>query len=254
MIAHDVRADQGGRPDILGSGRGPVRLGLRPGPADEHRVAVGATTSKVVDPQWIRDLHAANSSARTGYAQPPCERCWLRLITALVFVSPAVIAPSASAEPAIQPAGAVTAPDGPAQAWLLADLDSGRILASKDPVRAARARQHDQAAARDGGARQPTAGQLRPRQPIPHRGRVLVCRTEAGPGLHHPPTTRGPADGVGQRRREHAGRHARRPGCRGRGHEPQGGQPRRPNHKGFVAVGARRTRMGDRSRRRTTSR
>ncbi len=74
---HDVRADQGGRPDILGSGRGPVRLGLRPGPADEHRVAVGATTSKVVDPQRIRDLHAANSSARTGYAQPPCERCWL---------------------------------------------------------------------------------------------------------------------------------------------------------------------------------
>ncbi len=55
------------------------------------------------------------------------------LITALVFVSPAVISPSASAEPAIQPAGAVTAPDGPAQAWLLADLDSGRIMASKDP-------------------------------------------------------------------------------------------------------------------------
>ncbi|WP_199178070.1 D-alanyl-D-alanine carboxypeptidase [Mycobacterium sp. QGD 101] len=38
-------------------------------------------------------------------------------------------APVASAEPA----GAVALPDGPAPAWLVADLDSGRILASKDP-------------------------------------------------------------------------------------------------------------------------
>jgi len=32
-----------------------------------------------------------------------------------------------------QPAGAVTLPDGPAQAWLVADLESGRILASRNP-------------------------------------------------------------------------------------------------------------------------
>jgi D-alanyl-D-alanine carboxypeptidase (penicillin-binding protein 5/6) len=50
--------------------------------------------------------------------------------TALVL---AAAAPSASAEPGIQPSGAVTVPDGPAQAWLLADLDTGRILASRDP-------------------------------------------------------------------------------------------------------------------------
>ena len=33
----------------------------------------------------------------------------------------------------MEPAGAVDIPQGPAQAWLLADLDSGRILASRNP-------------------------------------------------------------------------------------------------------------------------
>jgi serine-type D-Ala-D-Ala carboxypeptidase (penicillin-binding protein 5/6) len=55
------------------------------------------------------------------------------LITALAFAGSAVCSPTAGADPAIQPAGAVAAPDGPAQAWLVADLDSGRILASRDP-------------------------------------------------------------------------------------------------------------------------
>ncbi|OBB61435.1 D-alanyl-D-alanine carboxypeptidase family protein [Mycobacterium sp. 852013-51886_SCH5428379] len=41
----------------------------------------------------------------------------------------AVVAAPASAQP--QPAGAVTLPDGPAQTWLVADLDTGRILASR---------------------------------------------------------------------------------------------------------------------------
>lgn len=44
------------------------------------------------------------------------------------------ITPVASAQPGIERAGAVVAPpDGPAQAWLLADLDSGQVLASKGP-------------------------------------------------------------------------------------------------------------------------
>jgi serine-type D-Ala-D-Ala carboxypeptidase (penicillin-binding protein 5/6) len=55
------------------------------------------------------------------------------LITALAMASSAVAAPTATAEPAIQPPGAVALPDGPAQAWLLADLDSGRVLAAQDP-------------------------------------------------------------------------------------------------------------------------
>jgi serine-type D-Ala-D-Ala carboxypeptidase (penicillin-binding protein 5/6) len=55
------------------------------------------------------------------------------LVTALAIASVAVSAPTVSAEPSAQPAGAVAPPDGPAQAWLLADLDAGRILASRDP-------------------------------------------------------------------------------------------------------------------------
>jgi D-alanyl-D-alanine carboxypeptidase (penicillin-binding protein 5/6) len=55
------------------------------------------------------------------------------LITALAMTSSAVGSPTASAEPGVQPPGAIALPDGPAEAWLLADLDSGRILASHDP-------------------------------------------------------------------------------------------------------------------------
>ena len=68
------------------------------------------------------------------------ERFWPRtligvfaatLTTALTWTG--VSAPIASADPGAPPAGAVALPQGPAQAWLVADLDSGRILASKDP-------------------------------------------------------------------------------------------------------------------------
>ncbi|BBY29293.1 D-alanyl-D-alanine carboxypeptidase [Mycolicibacterium sediminis] len=52
--------------------------------------------------------------------------------TALALTA-AVCAPttSASAQPAIEPAAAIA--DGPAKAWLVADLDSGAVLAAKDP-------------------------------------------------------------------------------------------------------------------------
>jgi len=44
------------------------------------------------------------------------------------------MAPVAFAIPDAQPAGTVAAPpDGPAQAWLVADLDSGKVLGSRDP-------------------------------------------------------------------------------------------------------------------------
>jgi serine-type D-Ala-D-Ala carboxypeptidase (penicillin-binding protein 5/6) len=53
--------------------------------------------------------------------------------TALVLTA-ALTAPIASAQPGLEPAGAVVAPpDGPARAWVLADLDTGRILAGRDP-------------------------------------------------------------------------------------------------------------------------
>lgn len=53
-----------------------------------------------------------------------------------VAVSAAVataLAPAVTAEPVVGPAAAVTAPEGPAQAWLVADIDTGKILAGKDP-------------------------------------------------------------------------------------------------------------------------
>jgi D-alanyl-D-alanine carboxypeptidase (penicillin-binding protein 5/6) len=58
-----------------------------------------------------------------------------KLLAALtIALSAAVlVAVPASAEPGIQPAGAIDLPQGPAQAWLLADLDNGRILASRNP-------------------------------------------------------------------------------------------------------------------------
>jgi serine-type D-Ala-D-Ala carboxypeptidase (penicillin-binding protein 5/6) len=55
------------------------------------------------------------------------------LATALTTVVSLAPAPAVSAEPAVQPAGAVALPDGPAQAWLLADLGTGSILASHEP-------------------------------------------------------------------------------------------------------------------------
>ena len=58
------------------------------------------------------------------------------LAIALTFaMSPAIgVAPPASAQPGGEPSGAVALPDGPAQSWVLADLDSGRILASRNPL------------------------------------------------------------------------------------------------------------------------
>ena len=59
-----------------------------------------------------------------------------RLFAAAVLaLTAALTAPSASALPDGAPAGAVVAPpDGPAQAWLVADMDTGRILAAKNPT------------------------------------------------------------------------------------------------------------------------
>jgi serine-type D-Ala-D-Ala carboxypeptidase (penicillin-binding protein 5/6) len=52
-----------------------------------------------------------------------------------LVASAAVVAPSAAAVPVtgiIQPAGSVPIPDGPAAAWVLADMDTGAILAARD--------------------------------------------------------------------------------------------------------------------------
>ncbi|MBI3226323.1 MAG: D-alanyl-D-alanine carboxypeptidase [Mycolicibacterium cosmeticum] len=57
-----------------------------------------------------------------------------RLLTVLLSclsVMFALTAPSASADVAI-PAGAVPAPEGPAEAWVVADIDSGEVLAARN--------------------------------------------------------------------------------------------------------------------------
>jgi D-alanyl-D-alanine carboxypeptidase (penicillin-binding protein 5/6) len=52
---------------------------------------------------------------------------------AITLCSASAIAPQATAQPVMEPSGAVSLPDGPAQAWLVADLDTGAILASRNP-------------------------------------------------------------------------------------------------------------------------
>ena len=57
----------------------------------------------------------------------------VHLLLALMTVLATALAGPGAAQPGIAPAGSVAAPDAPARAWLIADMDSGRILAGKDP-------------------------------------------------------------------------------------------------------------------------
>ncbi len=52
---------------------------------------------------------------------------------AIALIAATAVAPQAVGQPLAQPTGATNVPDVPARAWLLADLDSGRILASNNP-------------------------------------------------------------------------------------------------------------------------
>ena len=55
------------------------------------------------------------------------------MLAVSVLTAVTVSAPVAAAEPVIGTAAAMTAPDGPSRAWLVADMDTGAILAGKDP-------------------------------------------------------------------------------------------------------------------------
>jgi serine-type D-Ala-D-Ala carboxypeptidase (penicillin-binding protein 5/6) len=54
------------------------------------------------------------------------------IIAAGLSVVALSIAPPASAEPNIQPVGSVPVPDGPAPAWIVADMTTGQVLAGRD--------------------------------------------------------------------------------------------------------------------------
>ena len=140
--------------------------------------------------------------------------------------------------------GAVALPDGPAQAWLLADLDSGRILASRDPYA-----QHAPASTIKPLLAMVVLDNLRP----DNFARANQSHTEVecscvGLEPGQPYTTRQLLEALlmvsgndaanmladmlgGQQRRR-------------RRDEPQGGRRGRPQHQGLVAVGARRTGVG----------
>lgn len=51
---------------------------------------------------------------------------------ALTITTAVVGSPAATADPSVQPAGSVPIPDGPAPAWIVADMDSGQVLAGRD--------------------------------------------------------------------------------------------------------------------------
>jgi D-alanyl-D-alanine carboxypeptidase (penicillin-binding protein 5/6) len=56
------------------------------------------------------------------------------IMSLLLLTASALTAKPAAAAPDVAPAGAVTAPDGPAQSWIVADMDTGAILAGKNPT------------------------------------------------------------------------------------------------------------------------
>ncbi len=57
----------------------------------------------------------------------------LAAIAALLTVIATVGTATSRADVDVQPPGSLPIPDGPAQTWIVADLDSGQILAARDP-------------------------------------------------------------------------------------------------------------------------
>lgn len=57
----------------------------------------------------------------------------LAAVAATLSISAGAVGiPAATAEPSIQPAGSMPIPDGPSPSWIIADLDSGQVLAGRD--------------------------------------------------------------------------------------------------------------------------
>ena len=57
---------------------------------------------------------------------------FIAVITACLSLVLLSVVPIAAAEPDIQPVGNVPMPDGPAPAWIVADMDTGQVLAERD--------------------------------------------------------------------------------------------------------------------------
>ena len=64
----------------------------------------------------------------------PAGRTLVAFLTPVIAGTLGVGIPAALADPAVQPAGAIaTPPEGPAPNWLVADMDTGQILAARNP-------------------------------------------------------------------------------------------------------------------------
>ncbi len=57
---------------------------------------------------------------------------FVAVIAACLSLVLSSVAPVALAEPDIQPVGSVPIPEGPAPAWIVADMDTGQVLAGRD--------------------------------------------------------------------------------------------------------------------------
>jgi len=52
--------------------------------------------------------------------------------TIMVVIGATIVSPPAPADPNIQPVGSVDIPDGPAPSWIVADMDTGQVLAGRE--------------------------------------------------------------------------------------------------------------------------
>ncbi|MEN3320695.1 MAG: hypothetical protein V7643_4097, partial [Mycobacterium sp.] len=57
---------------------------------------------------------------------------FVAVITACLSLVLLSVAPLAAADADIQPVGSVPIPEGPAPAWIVADMDTGQVLAGRD--------------------------------------------------------------------------------------------------------------------------
>jgi D-alanyl-D-alanine carboxypeptidase (penicillin-binding protein 5/6) len=75
-----------------------------------------------------------NTRDRGGGQHGPVRCLAMRMVLAAVAATLSLVisGSTAWADAGIQPVGTVPIPDGPAQTWLVADLDSGQVLAARD--------------------------------------------------------------------------------------------------------------------------
>ena len=193
--------------------------------------------SPFAEPSNTADVTQVGGLGSMSHGEVRRPQSWRCTAAVLTFV-----APVASADADVPPVGAVPMPDGPAPAWIVADMDTGQILAGRDQyVTHAPASTIKTLLALVVARRTPArrhGGRRRGRR----QGGVQLRGREGGPDLHHAGAAGRSAAGVGQRRRQHPGPHARRQRRRGGEDERQGRRPRCRRNARRVAVRAQRAR------------